>query len=116
VTCRDCQRVYRKNWYEKNKASHLEKVAVRQREVILRARQFVWDYLSMHPCVECGENDPVVLEFDHITGSKRKTVTELAGQGYSLETVKKEIAKCQVLCANCHRQKTSKELGWFRAD
>ena len=77
------------------------------------ARQYVWDYLSTHPCVECGESDPRVLEFDHIRGRKYKSVSVLADGNYSLDKVKAEIRKCQVLCSNCHRKKTYKERGWF---
>jgi len=113
VTCRECHKYYRKNWYENHKEEHLENVYGRKRKVIQEAREFVWNFLATHPCVECGETDPVVLEFDHIHG-KDKDIATMAGQGYSIKAITKEIAKCQVLCANCHRRKTSIERGWFR--
>lgn len=67
-----------------------------------------------HPCVDCGEGDPIVLEFDHITDDKTSGISDLVGTGVSLDILIAEIAKCVVRCANCHRRKTSRELGWFR--
>jgi len=61
------------------------------------ARQFVWDYLSKHPCVDCGETDPRLLEFDHADPSKKRaSVSELATGRHSIKTIKNEIAKCSV--------------------
>lgn len=78
-------------------------------------RERVIGYLEEHPCVECGEADPVVLDFDHIDPkTKFKTVSRmLIGSCYSWERIEEEIGKCQVLCANCHRKKTHRDLnGW----
>jgi 5-methylcytosine-specific restriction endonuclease McrA len=111
-TCRVCHKTYRKNWYENNKETHLANVYERKQRVIQDARAYVWNYLSTHPCVSCGERDPVVLEFDHLY-EKDKDISAMAGQGYSIEAIRNEISKCQVLCANCHRRKTSKERKWY---
>ena len=73
----------------------------------------IYDYLSTHPCVDCGETNPIVLEFDHL-GDKTDTIAHMVGMGVSLERIKKEVAKCEVRCANCHRIKTVNERGWFR--
>ena len=112
-TCRDCHKTFRKSWYEKNKDGHLANVKARKHEVRDLARNYVWEYLSVHPCVECGETDPVVLEFHHRSG-KDKAVSELVAAGFSIATIQAEIEKCDVLCANCHRRKTMAERGWFR--
>lgn len=71
-------------------------------------------YLAKHPCVDCGETDPLVLQFDHVAGVKTINVTatlHLADWG----KIAAEIAKCAVRCANCHSRKTSSQLGWLRA-
>lgn len=78
-----------------------------------RARRFLWQYLTEHPCVECGERDPVVLEFDHVRGDKRADVGYLVGTGGSLRSLIEEVEKCDVRCANCHRRKTASQLGWW---
>jgi len=112
-TCRECHKTYRKNWYEKNKKRHIENVADRQQRVVQEARQFIWNYLSTHPCFDCGESDPTVLEFDHVRGRKEHNISVMAGQGYSIASIQNEIKKTEVRCANCHRRKTAKERGWF---
>ena len=68
------------------------------------------EYLKTHPCVVCGENDPLVLEFDHLD-NKKYNVSKMR-QSYNWETILKEISKCQVLCANCHKRKTAKQFNW----
>lgn len=71
------------------------------------------EHLKTHPCVDCAETDIVVLEYDHIRGKKDKDVAAMLG-GSSWPTIQKEIAKCVVRCANCHRRKTAKERNSLR--
>ena len=113
-TCRECQKPFRKNWYEGNaKERHLKNVKERKEEVRRLAREYVLAYLLTHPCIECVESDPRVLEFHHRYG-KDKAISELIAGGYSIATIQAEIDKCDVLCANCHRKITVEERGWFR--
>ena len=112
--CKSCKAKQDNKWYKSRSTEHIQNVTDRRREKIQDARRYVWDYLSTHPCVDCGETDPTVLEFDHVRGRKTKTISELAGQGYSIGRIQKEINKCEVRCANCHRRKTSEDRGWFR--
>jgi len=114
VTCRECHKGFRKNWYEGDAHErHLENVQARKKAARQLAREYVYEYLSTHPCIECGENDPRVLEFHHLHG-KDMAVSQLITGGYSIETIQAEIDKCSVLCANCHRRLTVDERGWFR--
>lgn len=113
-TCKVCQSAQRKDWYERNKETHIAnawKNKVKAREA---ARNFVWDYLLANPCIDCGETNPVVLEFDHVRGRKKKAVADMVREGYSIGAIQEEIAKCAVRCANCHRIKTHKRKGWWR--
>ena len=75
-----------------------------------RIRGVVQEYLETHPCVDCGESDPVVLEFDHVRGEKVMDIAGMKARAASLFTIDNEIAKCDVRCANCHRRKTAQEI------
>lgn len=74
-------------------------------------RRLVWEYKKTHPCVDCGESDPVVLEFDH-QRDKKNWIANMLGSNVSHKKILDEIAKCVVRCANCHRRKTAKQLGY----
>jgi len=64
-------------------------------------------------CQDCGEADPVVLDFDHV-GAKRGGVGQLAWREHSIASLEREIAQCEIRCANCHRRRTSEQQGHFR--
>lgn len=76
--------------------------------VYTRFMEFVTEYFMHHPCEDCGIADPIVLDFDHVRGDKRHNVSKLAKDGYSWEAIMAEIAKCDVVCSNCHRRRTAK--------
>ena len=75
-------------------------------------RRLRWEYLLAHPCVDCGEQDPLVLEFDHRSG-KRAGISALMGDHATWPTVMGEIEKCDVRCANCHKQRTAQIAGHY---
>lgn len=105
VICRECQKGHNNRWLENHKEEQLEKIKERNNLQRQASREFIREYLSTHPCVDCGETDPIVLEFDHIH-SKYKDIAVLVKESYSIATIRKEIAKCEVVCANCHRRRT----------
>lgn len=68
-----------------------------------------------HPCMDCGEADPIVLEFDHKADSiKVESVTQMVMNNASWERITAEIEKCEVRCANCHRRRTAAQFGYKR--
>jgi hypothetical protein len=67
-------------------------------------------YLSEHPCVDCGQQDIRVLEFDHVDPSTKSfCVGRGVTDGRGLKSIQAEIAKCEVRCCNCHRIRTREE-------
>jgi Helix-turn-helix len=108
--CRSCFAAYfRERGDTHRRQSYAAKVA-RQRALSAQ----VLDHLRHHPCVECGEADPVVLEFDHL-GKKTASVAELVSRTASMRAIDAEIARCEVVCANCHRRRTATRGRWRRA-
>lgn len=85
-----------------------------QRRYHARNQAFICEYLATHPCVDCGERDPVVLEFDHVRGEKEWEVAHMVRCAYPIARIKAELLKCEVRCANCHRRKTAQQFGWYR--
>lgn len=76
-----------------------------------RNRRWAAEYLRSHPCVDCGETDIVVLEFDHVRGKKKNLNLMIHGT-YSIKTIQAEIDKCDVVCVNCHRVRTAVSQAW----
>lgn len=109
--CKICQNRLSKEHYYKNRQSYIDKARKRNAMVLKQIQDYVWKYLSIHKCVDCGESDTVVLEFDHQRG-KQYNVSELIRERRSLARVKLEVGKCVVRCANCHRRKTAIDFGW----
>lgn len=112
--CRACQRTYSKQHYRDNLAKYLEKARRHNRRDRDRFAALMLDYFRSHACVDCGESDPVVLEFDHRDGvDKLKTVGAFA-RSQDWAGFLAEIAKCDVRCVNCHRHRTARQFGWTR--
>jgi hypothetical protein len=79
----------------------------KQRRDTLRAMA---DGELAHGCVDCGEKDLQVLDFDHVRGVKTKHVSRLIYRAVSFQALYAEIDKCEVRCANCHRRVTARRL------
>ncbi|MBT4005328.1 MAG: hypothetical protein HOF08_04805 [Candidatus Pacebacteria bacterium] len=113
--CRDCSRAYIKDHYQKNKKYYLKKAIKRNKDQKEKSLDFISKYLQSHSCVDCGEKDILVLEFDHINRSEKKDgIGSIIRKRLSLDVLKEEVLKCEVRCANCHRRKTEKENGSWR--
>ncbi len=112
-SCRQCTRLEIRNHYYRNKEYYLKKTKERNTKKREEVKRFILDFLLKHPCVDCGENNPVVLDFDH-RDDKIASVSDFVKKRSSLKIIQKEISKCEVRCANCHRRKTAKDFNWYR--
>jgi hypothetical protein len=70
------------------------------------------DFFRDHPCADCGETDPLVLEFDHLGDKEFNIGPNLVNRSW--KSVLAEIEKCDVVCANCHSRRTARRLQSIR--
>ena len=111
VVCANCHRrrtAERAGWFRATRRPSPRWTASQRRN-----QTYILAVLRRSACTDCGERDPVVLEFDH-RRDKRGNVSTMTGWA-SLETLRQEIAKCDVRCANCHRRRTQAAMGSYRA-
>lgn len=97
--CKSCSRQVSKKHYNATKDDFQRKVYARRSALL----QKVEEYKSDKHCTKCSENDPCCLDFHHIRDKKHE-ISNMAYEGYSWESILDEIAKCVILCSNCHRK------------
>ena len=99
--------------YSKNRELYKRRALTQKRERLRERTELLLAYFEANPCRDCGETDPVVLEFDHL----RDKLFNIGGRlaYYKWESILEEIAKCDVVCANCHRRRTAWRQGSIRA-
>jgi hypothetical protein len=109
--CRACS----KEWYERNRLTHMANVRRNSKAIIARNRILLAAYLADNPCVDCGESDIRCLDFDHRDAAEKvDDVARLMCNALSWRRILAEIEKCDVRCANCHRRVTVERGGWWR--
>ena len=98
-------RKYDKDYYESNK----DRIRKSNKAYKLKIRKWFREYKKTLECIQCGESHWACLEFHHTHRNKDNAVSNMAAAGYSKNKIMKEINKCIVLCANCHRKVHYKE-------
>lgn len=113
--CKACHAAYQKEAREANKKKsnkRIQELRAIRRKVI---QDLIVEHLKANPCKECGESDILCLDFDHRKPQEKEfCISRAVHLVPSLEKVKNEVAKCDILCANCHRKKTARENGNFK--
>jgi hypothetical protein len=105
--CRTCTRQQLRTHYLANRARYVAKAQINAARCRREVRARIFSYLKTHPCVDCREADPRCLDFDHVRGKKTADVSRMVSQGCCWKSIEREIAKCEVRCANCHRKRTA---------
>lgn len=96
---REKERIKAARWRKENNARHKENIRNRK----LRTIKALWEYKEARGCSECSEKDPRCLDFHHRNPEEKSYHISLGlSNKLSLETLMKEIAKCDLLCRNCH--------------
>jgi hypothetical protein len=103
---RKYNREYQREWYKKNRDLHIRRVYVstsKRRALLLQRINELRD----RPCADCGVRyPPYVMDFDHIVGEKVDDVCAMRRRMMDWDKIVAEIAKCDVVCSNCHRPRT----------
>jgi hypothetical protein len=105
-------REYHKKWYANpdNAVRHKACAKKHRDEKRVRNREFIDAYKSKCKCERCPEDHLSCLDFHHIDPTtKLYNVSEMSRTNLSLETIEAEIAKCMILCRNCHAKLHWKE-------
>lgn len=113
--CKTCCSSASKKYYEADKDKYKASARRNMPRLRQRNREFLWEYLASHPCVDCGCDEIVLLQFDHGDGlkeGKHCELANLASSGVSLRRLQEEIDKCEVRCGHCHTKKTYLQFGW----
>lgn len=106
--CKECHKAVMrprsKQHYENNKAYYLKRNSKRRgmlRDMIREAKSV--------PCTDCGKPYPYyVMDLDHVRGKKLHDLSRMSSEKQSIAAIKKELKKCDPVCANCHRIRTFK--------
>lgn len=110
--CISCRKAYQREHYLKNRKRYIANAGERRRG--WQTERLIWllEYFKEHPCVDCGETDPVILEFDHLSDKSFNIGTQLGHRKWP--DILDEIRKCEVVCANCHVRRTARRVGSIR--
>jgi hypothetical protein len=111
--CRPCWAAYKHEHYSANKLRYITQAAASKQRLRVQRTAWLLDYFASHPCCDCGESDPVVLDFDHRRDKTFEIAESLTYRKW--EVILAEIEKCDVVCANCHRRRTAARRGSVRA-
>lgn len=106
------QRAKQREYNRRSYAKHREQ---RKREVDQRVRDMqerVTEVKRGTPCADCQQVfHPVCMDFDHVRGTKVLNVSAAVLKGWGWDRLEAEIAKCDLVCSNCHRLRTHLRRG-----
>ena len=81
-----------------------------QRRKRIEKRKLIAAYLHANPCSDCGETDIRCLDFHHVDPSEKEYgISRMVQDRFPDHKILEEIAKCIILCANCHRKEHARQ-------
>ena len=118
--CKLCYKEHRKTYMAEHYRKYGEQYRERAKERRARLKRSnqikLISYMRDKQCTDCGENNLIVLEFDHIPPHKKIFgIARAINDGVPWEQIEQEITKCEVVCSNCHKKRTASRTGWFKA-
>lgn len=105
--CMECGRSYSKEWfrqyYKNNRQTHIKRNIARRQQF----RTLLQKLKHNKKCLDCKKRHPHWrLDYDHVRGKKAFSLGVAVKLGYGMERIMAEIAKCELVCSNCHRDRT----------
>jgi DNA topoisomerase VI subunit A len=89
----------KRDYYYRNKESELARIRQRKQTI----KEWFKEFKSTLKCKECGQDHPATLQFHHRDPNEKEiSLAQMGSSGWSIDRIKVEINKCDVLCANCH--------------
>lgn len=103
--CWPCRKLYHSEWYLRHRSEQIRRMTI-TRPLYKAGLKAQIDAIKARPCADCGRSyPPHVMDFDHVNGAKAFCIAR-ARSGKALRLILAEVAKCEVVCANCHRART----------
>jgi hypothetical protein len=110
--CKNCYKIRGRKYYHNNRERQLGLAKKRKLKYIIERKKFL-EKIKDKPCLDCGKKYPTwVMDFDHRDGKEKiASISFLTFRKLvNFDKIKEEIAKCDLVCANCHRDRTYKRL------
>ena len=101
---KEYSQAYNHQYYFQHKQKRMADSIKSTKQIRSRNKKFLTEYKSTLSCLVCGEKESCCLDFHHKDDNKSINVANMVGNGYSIDRIIKEISKCYVVCANCHRK------------
>lgn len=111
--CKECYKIRGRDYYQQNREIQARLALLRKNRRKEERRRFIESLKKDKPCMDCGKNyPPWVMDYDHREGQvKIGSISKMAsGNTSSFENIKIEIEKCDLVCSNCHRERTYSRL------
>lgn len=107
--CKVCRSRYLKEYQSRSDVKRRRKISLAK--YVEKKNKIILERLKSG-CIDCGEKNIVVLEFDHQFG-KINNISNLRKHGKISDLII-ELQKCNIRCANCHKRKTATEFNWWK--
>lgn len=114
--CKECKNAYYREYWKRPGTwdKHKQRVASNRKTYATKNQLLVLDRLASG-CVDCGESDVRVLEFDHLPEFQKLANVSSLVSGSSDKLIE-EMNKCDVVCANCHKRRTYSRLPSYKSN
>jgi hypothetical protein len=104
--CKTCKAEAIKRHYENNKADYIKRAKKKNGERKFKITEILNELKSV-PCKDCNvKYPPYIMDFDHVSGEKFMNIGDMKSRISSFDKIFKEVEKCEVVCSNCHRERT----------